>query len=189
MQAENRRERFAHAVARDSDSFRILTGVEFDPYALIFGKAAIGYQKLTTRTPGMPEFSGLVAAVSLSYAYQGTTRVDLGVTRDLQYSYDPAEPFYIQTGYNLMVTQPIVTRWDAQVRGGRYRLDYQRAGDASTATPDRLEYFNTLGGGFGYHLSGDTRVGFNLDYFRRQSDTIYRGYKGLRGGLVVTYGF
>ena len=189
MQADLQRERFQHSPGRDNDGFRIMPGVEFDPYALIFGKASVGYRKLNMLTPGMPDFSGVVAAVSLSYAYQRTTRVDLGVTRDVQYSYELAEPFYIQTGYSLTVTQPIVTRWDAQARGGRYRLDYQRTSDPSTTGPGRLDHYTTLGGGIGYHLSRDTRVGLNLDYVRRQSPVYSRDFRGLRGGLAVTYGF
>ena len=59
----------------------------------------------------------------------------------------------------------------------------------STTGPGRLDHYTTLGGGIGYHLSSDTRVGLNIDYVRRQSPVYSRDFRGLRGGLAVTYGF
>ena len=45
------------------------------------------------------------------------------------------------------------------------------------------------GGGVGYRLGPDTRLGFNVDYYTRRSDVSIRQYEGLRVGSSVTYGF
>ncbi len=45
------------------------------------------------------------------------------------------------------------------------------------------------GGGIGYRVGTDVRIGFNVDYYTRQSDRETRQYEGLRAGTSVTYGF
>lgn len=183
------RERYTEAVDRDNDGFRILPGVEFDPAALIKGKAQVGYRSLNTRTPGMPDFSGLVANLELSYVLLGATRFTVGASRDIHFSYSITEPFYIQPGFTLAVTQQVAGPWDVQARGGWYKLDYQRAetGGGEAATPDRVDRYETYGGGIGYRVGRDIRVGLNLDYVRRESVLPGQSYDGLRGGVAATY--
>ena len=82
---------------------------------------------------GMPDFSGLVANVELSYILLGMTRFTVGVSRDIYFSYEIAEPFYIQPGLTLSVTQQVSGPWDVQARGNWYTLNYQQAAAAGTA--------------------------------------------------------
>jgi hypothetical protein len=77
------RERYTQATDRNNDGFRVLPGVEFDDYALIKGKAQVGYQKLDTLTPGMPDFSGLVSNAELSYVFRAMTRFTAGSPHDV----------------------------------------------------------------------------------------------------------
>ncbi len=188
--ADGVRERFTGAPERDNDGFRILPGVEFGEHALITGKARVGYRKLNTIAAGMPDFSGLVASGELAYALRGATRFTVGVSRDVLFSYSTTEPFYVQTGYTASVTQQVSGPWDVQARAGWYRLDYQRAaGAASDSSAGRADRYRTYGGGIGYRLGRDVRVGFNIDAFRRESDFAGRAYQGVRGGLAATYVF
>lgn len=186
--ADGVRERFTEATDRDNDGFRILPGVEFDPYALIKGKAQVGYRKLNTLAAGMPDYSGLVASIDLSYALRGVTRFGVGGGRDIYFSYETTEPFYVQTGLNLSVTQQVTGPWDVQARGGWNRLAYQQAATAGTAsTAGRVDHYNSWGGGVGYRVGKDIRVGFNIDSFRRISARPDYSYDGVRGGMAVTY--
>jgi hypothetical protein len=183
------RERYTQAVDRDNDGFRVLPGVEFDPAALIKGKAQAGYRKLDTRAPGMPDFSGLVANLELSYVLLGRTRFTVGASRDIHFSYSVTEPFYVQPGFTLGVTQQVAGPWDVQARGAWYKLEYQQVdtGGLEATTPDRVDRYETYGGGIGYRVGRDIRVGLNLDYVRRESVLPGQSYDGLRGGVAATY--
>jgi len=187
--ADSVRERYTQATERDNDGYRILPGVEFDPFALIKGKAQVGYRKLDTNTESMPDFSGLVADLELSYVLLGRTRFTIGASRDIHFSYNVDEPFYIQPGLTLSVTQQISGPWDVQARGSWYRLNYQRAetGNVDIAAPERVDRYQTYGGGIGYRVGKDIRVGLNLDYVRRESVLPGQNYDGLRGGVAATY--
>jgi hypothetical protein len=187
--ADGVRERYTQAADRNNDGYRILPGVEFDPFALIKGKAEVGYRMLDTATTGMPDFSGLVANAELSYVLLGRTRFTVGASRDIHFSYEVTEPFYVQPGFTLSVTQQVGGPWDVQARGSWYRLDYQRAetGDLDIAAPERIDRYQTYGGGVGYRVGRDIRVGINVDYARRESIVPGQKYDGLRGGLAATY--
>jgi hypothetical protein len=181
-------ERYTESPDRDNNGFRILPGVELNPHALIKGKAQAGYRKLDTLAPGMPDFSGLVANVELAYVFRGMTRFTVGLSRDIYFSYEVAEPFYIQPGITLSLTQQVRGPWDVQARGAWYRLDYQRTESAlGAALPERVDRSSSWGAGVGYRVGGDVRVGLNLDYTRRNSILDIQTYEGLRGGMAVTY--
>jgi len=136
----------------------------------------------------MPDFSGLVANAELSYAFRGMTRFTVGVSRDIYFSFEVLEPFYIQPGLTLSVTQQVSGPWDVQARSGWYRLNYQQAQPLEGATSaGRVDRYTTWGGGVGYRVGRDIRVGFNIDYFRRESIIYTQAFEGLRGGMAVTY--
>ena len=176
--ADSVRERYTGTPERDNDGYRILPGVEFGEYALITGKAQVGYRKLDTIAQGMPDFSGLVANAELSYVLGEVTRFTVGVSRDIHFSYEVTEPFYVQPGLTLSVTQQVGGPWDVQARGSWYRLDYQRAATApANQAPERVDRYQTFGGGVGYRLGRDIRVGFNVDYFRRDSTAARSGLR------------
>jgi len=186
--ADSVRERFTTATERDNDGFRILPGVEFGEHAVITGKAEIGYRKFNTLAPDMPDFSGLVANAELSHAFGGVTRVTAGVSRDIYFSYEITRPFYIQPGFTLALTQRVTGPWDVQARASWYRLNYQQAEVPGAAPlPERIDRYRTFGGGVGYRLGRDIRVGFNVDSFSRDSIVANQAYDGIRGGMAVTY--
>jgi hypothetical protein len=87
------------------------------------------------------------------------------------------------------VTQQVGGPWDLQARGSWYRLDYQRAetGGPDNDSPHRVDRYQTYGGGIGYRVGRDIRVGINLDYVRRESVMPGQSYDGLRGGVAATY--
>ena len=189
VEAEVDRQRFPSSPFRDNDGVRVLAAVDLDPFALVSGRLAVGFRTVKTPSPATPDFAGLVADAGLSYTFRGMTKFGLAVSRDVDYSFDPSQPIYVQTGVQLSVTQALVTRWDAVARGGRYRLAYQRADPLGEAGTARVDELTSWGGGLGYHVGDRTRIGLNLDSFRRRSPLSSHDFKGLRAGLAVTYGF
>ena len=187
VRASGEQERFDLNETRNGDSVRGMTGFELGRLALIRGNAFVGYRRLVAADGGtLPEFSGVVADANVSYTAPSQTRLGVAVTRDIQYSYEDATPYYVQTGWTTTLTQRITGRWDVQLVGGRDRLAYQ---ELAGLTDGRTDIVNRIGGGIGYQVGEDTRVSLDAQSVQRESDAAGRSYKGIRAGLSVTYGF
>ena len=188
IDAEAQRDRFELSPSRNSDSVRIMPGLNFDPFTIITGSARVGYRKYDALGPGAPGYKGLVASADLGYTLLGATRVSVHTERDLAYSYGVAEPYYLQTGISGTLTRKITSRWDVQLTGGRYQLDYQQAAAVGLGAghPDEVR---TIGGGIGYTLRPGRRLGVSLDKNRRSSDRQTREYNAMRIGASLSYGF
>jgi hypothetical protein len=181
-------DRFEFSPVRDSDSTRFAAGVKLDAAALIKGGATVGYRDFQPLDPSLAGFRGTTVAADLSYVLLGVTRFAVKGTRDVQYSYDVNQPYYLQSGINLEISQQIVGPLDAVGRVGAARLEYRDRAGAAVAVSNRVDHIDTYGGGIGYHVGRDTRIGVNIDQYQRLSPVIGRQYKGLRYGIAVTYG-
>jgi hypothetical protein len=186
--ASRQEDRFKFSTLRDSNSTALTGTVKFDPAALLKGAATFGYRDFEPLSAGVPGYKGSTAAVDLSYAAFGTTKFSATLTRDIQYSYDVNQPYYLQTGVTGSVAQQIFGPLDVIARGGAQRLDYRDRAGAVVALVDRTDHVRTYGGGVGYHFGKDTRLGFNIDQQTRESGVASRRYYGLRYGTSVTYG-
>jgi hypothetical protein len=185
---ETERDRFEFSTIRDSDSVRVMPGVEFSQFTLITGSARAGYRNYDSPTDGAPRFQGFVAQADLGYTLRGVTHLSFHTERDLNYSYDVTQPYYIQSGVSGTLTQKITGRWDAQGTIGHYRLTYQESASSTATGSARLDNLKTLGGGIGYRMGPDTRLGLDLTRYQRDSNRD-ADYNSLRFGTSVTYGF
>ena len=181
-------DRFDFSSERNSDSTTVGLQVAFDPFALIKGTARIGYRDFTPLDSAVPSYQGGTAAVDLSYVLQGSTKLGLQVARDIQYSFDVNQPYYLQTGVNASIAQQIYGPLDVVFRAGFQHLSYRDRAGGIVAVSNRTDDIHTVGGGFGYHVGRELRIGFNVDKARRDSDVPLRRYDGYRVGLSVTYG-
>jgi hypothetical protein len=185
VQGEQQRDRFVLSPERDADGVRVVTGFEFKPFALISGKGAVGYRRFTTLSAVVPDYSGPVASADLAYVLRAT-RVTARVERDVTYSFEALEPYYLLTDLAFSVTQRLTTRWDVVGRAGRQLLDYKAVG-LSTA-PQRTDRVRQLGGGVGYHLGEIVRLGLDTEFVTRRSPLTDRTYDGWRTGFSISYG-
>jgi hypothetical protein len=181
-------DRFEFSDLRDSDSTTVGMQVVFDPSALIQGSARIGYRNFEPLSSTLPGFKGATVNVDLGYTLLGTTKFKLQGGRDVQYSYDVNQPYYLQTGINATIAQQIFGPVDAMFRVGVEHLAYRDRTGAIVAVPNRVDTLRTYGGGVGYHLGPDVRIGFNVDKQQRDSDLFGRQFEGLRYWASVTYG-
>ncbi len=187
VSAARAEDRFEFDPVRDSNSMIYSGTVTFDPNALIKGTATVGYRDFEPRSATVPAFKGVTTAVDLSYTLFGATRFGGQVTRDVQYSYDVTQPYYLSTGVNGSVAQQIFGPVDAVARIGWQRLAYEDRSDVVVAMSGRTDDVHTYGGGIGYRF-GTLRIGFNVDKQTRTSSVPARQYEGLRYGTSVTYG-
>jgi hypothetical protein len=181
-------DQFEFSPLRNSTSTSFNGSVTFDPLALIRGSASFGVRDFTPDSPDIPGYTGATMAVDLAYTLLGATRFAVRAGRDIQYSFDVTQPYYLQTGVEGSVAQQIFGPVDAVVRFNEQRLAYRDRSGIPQRSPDRTDKIHSYGVGVGYHLGADVRLGFNVDNVRRNSDLDARTYKGLKYGAALTYG-
>jgi len=182
-------DRFDFSPDRDSDSSKVLAGVKLDPFALISGTVQVGYRRFEPKSPGLDGFDGVVVQAGLTYVLRDSTKVTVSGSRDLQYSYDADQPYYLQSGLSGSVSQRIHGPVDVEARAGSQRLAYSTRKDVVVEVADRMDRVRTYGAGLGYHVRPDLRVALNVDHDARKSEVSSHEYQGLRYGAAVTYGF
>jgi hypothetical protein len=181
-------QRFQFSPLRDSDSTTAAVGVRLDRFALIKGSASVGYQDFQPISAGLPAYQGPIASADLSYVAFGTTRLGVAATREVQYSFDINEPYYLLTGVSMSLARRVVRQVDIVGRLGIQKLAYRDRVDVIAATRNRFDNVHLFGGGIGYHMANGMRIGFNVDRQHRASPVASREYHGLTFGTSVTYG-
>jgi len=188
VKTEYGQDRFTYSPFKDANGLRVMPGFEFDPNALIGGKVYVGYRRFDTLNSEVPDYQGVVADIAANYRLHAT-RFDVLFTRDVSYSYEATEPFYVLSNVGLQVKQKITHEWDVVGLLGRQWLGYRQVLTPGETGEDRLDRSYGVGGGIGYTLNEDLRVGMNINYFGRTSNTVtFSEYNGLRVGAVVSYG-
>ncbi len=194
LKYERMNDTFEFSPGRNSESFRVMPGVEFKPRALISGSAYVGFRKFTpTEALGLAEFSGLVANLGLSYTLLGATTFGVSYARDLTYSYSELEPFFINNTVGASVRRALGRRFDILLSADRYSYDYQGVlAETPIFAPGspRVDVTWNYAGSIGYRIGRDGRLGFGVSYWQRDSNTLlFRDYDKLRFGKTLTYGF
>ncbi len=188
--ASRQHDRFALAPERDSDSFRVTPTIRMEAPAIISGTLSVGYRQFTPLSPELPDYSGLVAIGSLSHTFAERTKVDVVLSRDVQYSFELNQPYYLTTGLRLTATYQIRDDLDVRVTGGRDRLEYRAEERVPDALPDvmRVDRADVVDAGGGYRLRPNLRLGLDVEYARRSSDRPGREYRRTRVFGSIAYG-
>lgn len=187
--ADRTMDRFELAPLRDSDSMSFHGGVQFAQFALIQGNATVGYRAFEPRSPAVPGYDGSTIEVNLSYTLAGATRFSIEAARDVEYSYDFNQPYYLQTGAGFTFSQQVFGPVDVVARISAQRLEYRNRAGAQVVEPDRTDHRRSYGMGFGYRFAQAVRLGFDVDKQQRTSPIDTFDYEGLKYGTSMTYGF
>jgi hypothetical protein len=187
LEGETQRTRFDFATVKNADGFRLSPGVLFGQRALIGGSARIGYRRLTPLNDNVPAFHGVVAALDLGYTVFGATRLTVETSRDVSYSYEVSQPYYVTTGAGGSVRRQLRGDFDV-VLAARKTLQNYKVLSEVTAAPRRDVILN-YSVDFGYRLNRDFRAGFVVAWQRRESPaSSSHAYRGMTAGLSLTYG-
>ena len=184
---------FPFDAARGSSNLRMMPGIEFNPRALISGQAYVGYRRLTPDNPSlMPAFAGVVANVGLSYRLLSATKVDVTFNRDLQYSLELLQPYFIDNSVGASIRRQLGGSFDVAVHGERHLYRYENylpavpgAAELANRTDQTVLYWGSLG----YWFRRDLRLGFTVTSSNRESPLPGRSYTGVRFGTDLTHGF
>ena len=194
LRYDNLQDRFEFSPSRDAASYRIMPGVEFKPRALISGSAFVGYRKFTPdHADVLPQFSGMVAHLGLSYTLLGATTFGVTYRRDLTYSYEASEPFFIDETVGASLRRALGPRFDVLVSADRHRYEYEQllpGVPTIQAPPQRVDMTWNYAASIGYRIRQTGRIGLGVSYWTRESTTRrFRDYDNLRIGTTATYGF
>jgi hypothetical protein len=189
---ENRQDRFQFSTLRNTDSFRVMPGIEFKPRALLNGSAWVGYRSFKPKNPALPPQAGLVSQLALSYTLLGATTFGVTHDRDYQFAFEASTPYFSDNSVGVYVRRAIGGRFDVLTNLARHRYAYQRLAvqpAQPAASRDRVDTAKSYGVNLGYRLNRQTRVGFGVSYYTRSSTVAFRDFDGLRIGTTVTYVF
>jgi hypothetical protein len=189
-------EAFPFSPERDSTSLKVMPGVEFKPRALISGSAYVGFRRFTPDDEAaLPEYTGVIGQVGLSWTLKGSTTFGVNFSRDVSYSFEPTQPYYVSNSIGAAVRRALGRRFDVIVSGDRHVYDYRELQIGLPVVPEepagpRVDTTWVYAGSLGYRLGPANRIGFGVSYWQRESTTAkFRNYEGLRIGSTVTYGF
>jgi putative beta-barrel porin BBP2 len=185
LTASVQRDRFDSAPERNANTVRITPSLQFDPTALVRGTVLVGYRHFEPLDPALPDYSGVIVQALAGYTLLERTKFDVDLSRDVQYSYEDLEPYYLLTGGRLTVTHQLVGPFDLQAFAGRQSLGYRTALSGGDNRTDRVD---TFGAGAGYRFHGQYRLGFTWEHNRRRSDLPDRRYQRDRLFASLTYG-
>jgi hypothetical protein len=184
--AEVERDRFELAPLRDADGFRITPAIALDGGGAITGNATAGFRSFTPRYPDVPSFRGFVGSARVHYALPDIVRIDLDGNRDLSYSYDPIQPYYMESGARLTVAQRVLGPIELLGIVERREVRSQRIGGRSF--DGRREVTTSLGGGFGVQLTNQIRFVMTYEQTDRTSTDAGRDYERTRVLASFNYG-
>lgn len=177
-------DRFLLNNRRDADSVRILPGAELAPRALINGKIKMGFRRMAPRDNSIKTFTGLVANADLGYTLHGATRFGLSLDRDVDFSYDRSQTYYVKNGWGTSVRQQVFGDADVVLSWQQHRYNYQQ----STSRNQPSEFTKNFGVDAGYRLNRTVRLGLGINHWTRTSDlSSSRAYDGWRYGVSITY--
>ena len=189
---EMREERFTLTSTRDHDSWSLVPSVKFDSRALVSGSAEVGYRSLHGHDASLPDFRGPVAVADLSYKLLGSTTLGFTASRDVEFSLEVTEPYYVATGYGVSLRHQLAAPFGISVGTQRFNLGYQRfeSGVTRPVSADRVDTIRSYSVTIHRRLTRSTELGFDVSHRSRRSNSpalLGRDYDGLMFGITMTF--
>lgn len=179
------RDEFAFDPARDSTARGGDVEVSFAPEAIIRGRVAIGFRQQDSDDPTVETFRGITGRGGLTTTFRWRAILGVEYLRDLQYSFDRRDGYYVENGANAVYTQRVGGPFDVQARFSRSALNY----DASDVRTPRSEVLWTYQGGIGYSLESGSRFGIHYEVAEREGGLADRQFSRRRVFASFTYEF
>ena len=178
--------RFEHSPVRDADVTRVMPTLSFSPQGPLNGSLSIGYKVFDGIDAALPDYTGLAMQGTVSALIGIRYRLETRLTRDVQYSYEAAAPYYVLTGGRATLAAQLNNVLDLRVTGGLDRMRYTAFEGAESPGIDDLVVY---GAGVGFRLGERRRFVIQGEWTERTSDrTALRGYKNHRLFGTLTFG-
>jgi hypothetical protein len=159
---------FKESHLRDHKRYTVGPALEFSPEAAIRGRAAVAFEVFKPEDPTLAERLGLAYQATLNWSLYGQTTFDLGAGRNISYSYQDTEPYYLLTNVRLSASQPLPALLEFYGGFDWEHMAYRWGLGAPPGESDRVDTLRAVHGGVGIRL-GSIRVRFGIEKTRRQS--------------------
>jgi hypothetical protein len=162
---------FKESHLRDLKRYTVGPTLEFNPEAAIRGRIVTNLELFEPDDPTLAASLGLSYQAMLNWSLYGRTVFDLAAGRNITYSYQDTEPYYLLTSARLVVTQPL-PGWFEFYGGYDWEHLAYRWSSGAIATPgrsDRVDTVTSVSGGFGMRVGRAFRVKVGVDKTRRRS--------------------
>jgi Putative beta-barrel porin 2 len=162
---------FEQAHIRDLKRYTVGPSFEFSPEAAIRGRVVTNFEVFKPEDPTLPERKGFSYQALVNWLLYERTSFDLGTGRNISYSYQDTEPYYLLTNVRLLVSQPIGLGLEIYGGGDWEHMAYRWSQDADPAFPesDRVDTLVAVNGGFGVRLGPNFRLRVGVEQTRRRS--------------------
>ena len=163
---------FPDSHIRDSKTYSVVPLLEFSPDAAIRGRLQGGYQIFKPADPSLPEYRGGVLSAAVNWALFNGTTFDLVGTRNVSYSYQDGEPYYLLNGVRLTVDQRLFGPLD--IHGGidweHLSYDWRKGVATVAGTADRVDTTTQVRGGVRVNVRSGLKVVITAEHTNRKSN-------------------
>src|SRR5688572_15110004 len=185
-------ETFDESHIRDLKRYTIGPTLEFSPEAAIRGRVVTAFELFKPVDPTLAEHMGIAYEASVNWALYGRTAFDLRAGRNISYSYQDTEPYYLLTNVRLGIIQPIAGRFDLYGGIDWDHMAYRwRRADAAAAPreSDRVDILTGGSGGVGIRFGRGFNVRVGVEKMRRRSvEDLRQNFNRTRILSTVTVG-
>jgi hypothetical protein len=170
------RDRFLLDASRDSTASGGDVDVNFGSEAIIRGRVAVGFRQQDPYDPTLDTFRGITGRGGITTVFFWHAILGVDYVRDVQYSFDRREGYYVENGADLVYTQRIGGSFDVQARVGRHALNYNASELGAAGTDLSWSYH----GGVGYSLESGSRFGLNYEVTERDARQVNQEFSRRR---------
>jgi hypothetical protein len=160
------RDDFTYAVSRDADLAGGDVELNFSPEAIIRGRLLVGFRQQDFDDPTIATYRGVTGRGGITALLVWRAMLGVDYIRDVQYSFDRSEGYYVESGVDVAYTQRIGGPFDLQLRVGQHTLDY----GARVATPEHSEVVRAYQTGVGYNLESGSRFALTYEFAERTGE-------------------
>jgi hypothetical protein len=179
---------FEASPEREGHRIRIAPGFSFARNALVAGTLNVGVLRFVPKSASLPDFTGVVADVNLSARLREANLLTVRWRRDLLYSFEPLQPYYVLSGLGASLRRQVVGRIDAIMSFDQFESSYRNRLDIED-TPARVDTTRTYSGDLGVRLGRRSRIGLRVAKSSRDSTLRReRDYQATQLGLSYSYG-
>ena len=116
LSGERLTDRFENQPVRDSDSVNVLPGFEFKPTALVSGKVSVGFRRFDAIDRPCRTSRSSSASSTLDIRGASKRSSTFKAIRNIEYSIEETQPYFVTNGGGLEVTQGIGLNWFVAAR-------------------------------------------------------------------------